>query len=221
MKMIHLRLPLWRVIMAGILALGIGVFTASCAGSGEPPAAVDAPAVEEAPAPAADTPLPEDQDLVEHPEVADDIEPPEAAEQPDEPASSEMIDACSLVTKEEVEAALGMPVGETIRDTMPFYSECTYKAGEWDYVELVLYDYDDEESAASFFHTFFGPDDEKPEEFSVSGYPAYENYPLVNIMVLIGQYELRINISDSNLRDQEAEFQKAKELAEIALSRMP
>lgn len=237
MKVVHLHLSRPSAILACILVIGFGVFMAACGGSGgEQKVAVDTPSVEGVQAPASTTPLSEAQQPVETPEAAGDIELPEAtdvietsedADEQEEPGSSEMIDACSLVTKDEVEAVLGIPVGEPVREDYDGLSICTYDLGEDASVDISVIEHSDEEEAAAFWFQFqkdTDPDEITgygPVEVSELGYPAYEFYPINNIVVFVGRYELSIDVIDYYNRDQEIEFQRARELVEIALSRMP
>ncbi|HET7087862.1 MAG TPA: hypothetical protein VFL17_04365 [Anaerolineae bacterium] len=126
------------------------------------------------------------------------------------------VDTCALVIQEEAEAALGKPVGEPQRaDTPPVYT-CTYEADGFDNVGIIVVEYDDEQQAADAFQMAIDINDY--EESSGIGERAYRSL-IIDITVLTGRYELSIDVSDSS--DQEAQFQKARDLAEKALARMP
>lgn len=140
--------------------------------------------------------------------------PPIEAAKPEVSAGG--VDACALVTQEEAEAALGKPVGEPQRaDTPPLYS-CTYEAAGFDNVSIIVVEYDDEQQAADAFQMAIDINDY--EESSGIGERAYRSL-IIDITVLTGRYELSIDVSDSS--DQEVQFQKARDLAEKALTRMP
>lgn len=235
-RVIHSLFLRWRAIMAYISILGMGTSLAACGGSSrEPPAVVDTPAVEQVQPPGATAaPLPEVQEPDEPPQVTEEVEPPEAidivetsevSDAYQEPVGGD-IDACTLVTKDEVEAVLGMPVGELVSENYDGLYLCTYELGEDASVDISVTAHDDEEGAAYWFQWSTDSEADEvtgygPVEISGFGYPAYEFYLIINIVVLIGRYELTIDVIDYLSRDRDAEFKLARELVEIALSGMP
>ena len=152
---------------------------------------------------------------------ATDVEGADVTGQPtvaDEAPAVGEVDVCALLTKEEVEAVIGMTAGSAQREESPApYFGCRYEEdGLSQIVSIgVLAWVDAEEAEASF-------------EFGADQYPAveglgdraYNSQPIDDVSVLAGRYELSVGlyfVSD----DDEAELAMASELAAMALDRLP
>jgi hypothetical protein len=133
----------------------------------------------------------------------------------EEPAGSG-ISACALVTKEEAEAAVGSPVGELIEENYPPLYGCRYASADFNYLGVSLVEYDSEEQAGEAFQMELDLNDY--EEVSGIGDRALRP-AITDISILQGKYELSIDVVNDS--DEEAQYEKAKELAMIALSRLP
>ncbi|MGE5223915.1 MAG: hypothetical protein ACM3PY_15865 [Omnitrophica WOR_2 bacterium] len=141
--------------------------------------------------------------------------PPEVTPTVKEPAASN-INVCSLITKEEAEAALGSPVGDPVEQSYPPLYGCDYKTTNMNKVGISLVVYEDVQEAEAAFQMEI--DLNHYEEVSGIGDRALRP-EILNISVLKGKYELSIVVVNDS--DDETRYEKAKELAEIALGRLP
>ena len=128
------------------------------------------------------------------------------------------IDVCALLTKEEVEAVIGMPAGsaQPEESAAPYFG-CRYEEdGISQMVSIGLFAWGDAEEAEASFE--FGAD-QYPAVEGI-GDRAYDSQPIDDVNVLVGRYELSVGlyfVSD----DDEAELAMASELAALALGRLP
>jgi hypothetical protein len=128
------------------------------------------------------------------------------------------IDVCALLTNEEVEAVIGMPVGaaQPEESEAPFFG-CRYEEdGLSQVVSVGVIMWADAQEAEASFE--FGAD-QYPAVEGV-GERAYNSQPIDDISVLAGRYEVSIGlyfVSD----DDEAELEMASELAVVIVGRLP
>ena len=128
------------------------------------------------------------------------------------------LDVCALVSQEEVESVIGMPAGaaQAEEPSPPFFG-CRFEDDALTQVVTVgVISWDDEETAESSFD--FGAEDYPAVEGI--GDRAYNAQPVNDITVLAGRYELSVGlyfISD----DDEVELAMARDLAALALDRLP
>jgi hypothetical protein len=128
------------------------------------------------------------------------------------------IDVCALLTKEEVEAVIGMPAGaaQPEESAAPYFG-CRYEEdGLSQIVSIGVLAWGDAEEAETSFE--FGAD-QYPAIEGI-GDRAYNSQPIDDVSVLSGRYELSVGlyfVSD----DDEAELAMASELAAVALDRLP
>ena len=127
------------------------------------------------------------------------------------------IDVCALVTQEEAGAAIGSPVGEPVEENVPPIYSCSYDTPGFDGVSVIVVEYADAAQAEAAFQMAIDINDY--EEVTGVGDRAYRSYPIFDLNVLTGRYELSVDVTDSS--EEEQQYQKASELAEKALSRMP
>ncbi len=133
------------------------------------------------------------------------------------PVADGAIDPCALITQEEAEQALGVATGTGQPDNSPPLYSCSYETSTYDLVQVILVVYDDNAQAQDAFQT----------AININGYPelsglgdrAYNAQPILDIDVLSGRYEISIDISDSS--DDATQLQKAIDLAEVGLTRLP
>jgi hypothetical protein len=128
------------------------------------------------------------------------------------------IDVCALLTKEEVEAVIGMPAGSAQpEESAPPFFGCRYEEdGLSQMVSIGVLAWGDAEEAEASFE--FGAD-QYPAVEGI-GDRAYNSQPIDDLTVLAGRYELSVGlyfVSD----DDEAELAMASELAAVALDRLP
>ncbi|MGQ9554876.1 MAG: hypothetical protein ACUVWR_12270 [Anaerolineae bacterium] len=121
------------------------------------------------------------------------------------------------MTKQEAEAALGKPVGEGKREDSPPLYACTYETADLDNVSIIVVEFSDTEEAADASQAEI--DNNQYKEVSGIGDRAWRPSPIMDISVLKGKYELSIDVLDGG--DEEAQFQKARGLAEGALAKLP
>ena len=127
------------------------------------------------------------------------------------------IDVCALVTQEEAEAAIGSPVGEPVEENVPPIYSCSYDTEGFDGVSVIVVEYADAAQAEAAFQMAIDINDY--QEVTGIGDRAYRSYPIFDLNVLTGRYELSVDVTDGT--DEEDQYQKASELAGQALSRMP
>lgn len=207
MKSMHVRLPFGNVLLTLSLILGIVVVLVACGGGaprvgeGTPAVTLQAQLPTEVAAPGA---------------TQEPAEVPGAGQEAGVPSGSGL-DACTLVTKEEAEAALGKQVDEPTQETVPMMYACTYEAADFDRVDVLVVEYNDEQEAAASFQMELDINDY--EEISGVGDRALRPWPIMDITVLSGQYEVSIDISDGS--EAAVQLEKARNLAEKALGRLP
>lgn len=190
------------VVALAALTLGAAALGLAACGGDDESEADGSPAVE-APAEATEA-MPEEE--------------PTAAEEA--AGDSGEIDACGLLTKEEVEAALGASVGDPVPDPSPppFYG-CSYEAPSpgFEQVSYYVIIWDDEEAALASFQQDIDINDYP--EVSGIGDRAYDARPAFGLTVFKGKYELSLDIF-SDIED-EAEWAAIKDLAAKAVDRLP
>ena len=134
------------------------------------------------------------------------------------------LDVCSLLTQEEVEAAIGQPagapaftpLGEAFAAQGLGGGDCRFEAdGITPVVALTVLIWRDAETARSSFE--FGSSSQAVEGI---GDGARSTQPIGEISVLSGHYEVSLDIYFAS-EDDDAEFEMARELVEIAVSRLP
>jgi hypothetical protein len=128
------------------------------------------------------------------------------------------LDACTLITPEEASAALGQAIGEPSRETYPGLYSCTYPAGDFNHVEIIVTVYDSPQDAADAFQMEL--DINQYEQVSGLGDRALRPEPIMDLTVDQGRYEVSMDILTSQ-DDPQAEYQLARDLAEKALARLP
>jgi Protein of unknown function (DUF3558) len=143
-------------------------------------------------------------------------QPPAAASSPQ--SSGLVIDACALLTRQDVETALGKSVGDPMPENFPGNYSCKYEAADLDNLSINVIVYDTNKDAADAYQMEL--DINKYTEVSGIGDRALRASPIFDITVLKGRYELSIGIFSST-GDEESNYQKAKTLAEKALARLP
>jgi hypothetical protein len=128
------------------------------------------------------------------------------------------IDACALVTQDEVESIVGMAVGAPEpEDAPPPFFGCRYEDDEiLPVVTVGIIASESTDDAVSLFE--FGADQYPAVEGL--GDRAYRSQPIDEITVLAGRYELSVGLYFVS-EDDDAEFEMAREIAELVLSRLP
>jgi len=124
------------------------------------------------------------------------------------------IDACALITRDEATAVLGAATREPIRGDTPPVSSCAYRTEDFDVVSVSVITYRDN-AEAEYVHQFAIDTNNYPEIGGL-GDRAYNAQPIGDVTVLVGQYELGVDVSGP-----ENELEIARELAKTALGRMP
>ena len=131
-------------------------------------------------------------------------------------STADAVDACSLVTKDEAEAALGAPVGDgEAQDFAPIYN-CRYETEDFDILDVTVVVYDDDETAELAYEMVLEINDYP--EIGGLGERAYDASPLGGVNVLQGRYELSIDVSAG---ESDEDFDTATGLAERAVDRLP
>jgi hypothetical protein len=133
-----------------------------------------------------------------------------------EPADGggDVVLACSLLTPEEVEQALGEPVGEPIADRFgEGFSSCTYETESLDVVRVRVFTAEDRDAVREYFE--FGSEELEPVEGL--GDAATWSDAFRELEVLRGNYDVSIEISYEGGGIRE----KAETLMRIALERLP
>ena len=139
-------------------------------------------------------------------------------------AAEEEIDVCALVSQAEVEGILGQSVGAPNYTSMGTAGaasglgggDCTFQAtGITPVVSINVLAWSDEDDAESSFD-LFGID----EEVEGIGDKAVNTQPVGDISVLQGRYELSVDLYFVN-DDEDADFEMARQIAELAVSRLP
>ncbi len=123
------------------------------------------------------------------------------------------VDACSLVTGDEAEAALGSPVSDgEVQEFPPVYS-CTYRPEEFGLVIVSVLVYDNDEQAEITHQAAI--DNNEYEEIDGIGESAYFALGF-GITALQGKYEVTVDVAGPD-NDRELE----EELAKVAVERLP
>ncbi|MGH8168756.1 MAG: DUF3558 family protein, partial [Woeseiaceae bacterium] len=127
---------------------------------------------------------------------------------------SARIDACALITQDEADAVLGAPTGEPVRGDTPPVNSCAYQTEDFDGVSVTVVTHEDKAEAERAYLTAIDIND-YPEIGSL-GDRAYNAQPIGDVTVLVGRYELSVDVSGP-----ENDLEAAQDLAETAIGRMP
>lgn len=217
-------------ILVNILGLATAIILAGCSGSPRPAEKVTEPALQtQAPTQALQpthTSLPIETQTPTQALQATDTMLPKETQAPTETqgaaptvaeSSSSGIKACDLVTKEEASAAVGSPVGDPVEDDYPPIYGCRYSTTGLDQVSIDLIVYEDAQQANDAFQMEI--DLNNYEEVSGIGDRALRPSPIMDITVIKGKYEVSVDVLNDS--DDEAQYEKAKVLAILALGRLP
>jgi hypothetical protein len=131
------------------------------------------------------------------------------------PSAGVSLDACQLLTRQEVEAALGKPVGEPVSEGAKETASCrwtTTSGPEGATISVIVHDAPAEARAA--FDT--AVKDHGYKKVSGLGEGAYSS-PMYEVTVLARKYELAVDVS--LLADEPAPA--ARKLAGQAVARLP
>jgi hypothetical protein len=144
--------------------------------------------------------------------------PPAAAATPQPPRPQPpAVDSCTLVTKAEAEAALGMAVGDPVRGDVPPVYSCTFQSADrLNNVSVTVTSYTDARQAHDAYVMAVKINDYK--EFEGLGDRAYESL-VSDVNVLKGRFEVSVDLSSSLSKD--VEVKRAREIAARALERLP
>jgi hypothetical protein len=141
--------------------------------------------------------------------------PPAATTGPKAPAAAVSIDACQLLTKQEVEAALGRTVGDAIPEATPPFFGCRFAAPSgFDGAAMTVGVYGSPPEALATFEMALKIN--SYQQVSGVGDRAYLS-PINDITVLKGRYELSVDVTLSKGDERAA----ARRLAELAVARLP
>jgi hypothetical protein len=132
------------------------------------------------------------------------------------PVNGEM-DACALITQAEAEQTLGKATGPGQPEVTPPIYACSYETSDFDLVQIVVVIYDDNTQAQDAYQMAI--DINGYPELSDLGDRAYNAQPIFDVNVLRGNLEISIDVSDSS--DDQAQLQKAIDLARLVLIRLP
>jgi len=142
---------------------------------------------------------------------------PAETEEPEEEVAGGDIDPCALVTKEEVETVIGVSVTEPALEVIDPMASCYFNDPEtpiFHTVSVNVLTFEDEDQAGDVFE--FGS--ENFETVTGIGEDAYwAEAPFSSLEILQGKYNVSIDVSP----DGWDALAIAKELAAIALARMP
>jgi hypothetical protein len=139
-------------------------------------------------------------------------------------ADAEEFDVCTLVTQAEVEGILGQTVGAPTYTSMGSAGaaaglhggDCRFEAtGITAVVSIGVLAWSDEDDAESSFSLF-----DLDDEIEGLGDKAVSTQPVGDISVLQGRYELSVDLYFVN-DDDETDLDMARQIAEIAVSRLP
>jgi hypothetical protein len=152
----------------------------------------------------------------------DEGEPAGSAPMTEEPTNeqaggagpSTRIDACALITRAEADAALGAATREPVRGDTPTMNSCAYQAKRFDVVSVSVITYADEAEAGHVHQSTI--DLNKYPEIPGLGDHAYNAQPIGDVTVLVGRYELRVDVSGP-----ENDLEIARGLAKTAIGRLP
>lgn len=213
------RRVLQMALGAVVILAGLAVFAGQCGGGAAEPTA--APIATSAPAtvPTATT-APATAVTATSAPAATSTPPPASGETPTS-SSDFSLDVCSLLTKQEVEAAIGMAVLEPRPEVVDTFFSCGYQ------------DPDDPDHGLVSVSTIVGADREEAEfsyevgkknNASISqtvdgvGEDAYWLEVFGDLNILKGNYDITIGVASEAGEDR---ISIAKDLAEKVLSRLP
>jgi len=149
--------------------------------------------------------------------TADETEEPAATEEPVDGAAGN-VDPCALVTKEEVETALGASVTEPEEEVIDPFASCYFNDPEspiFHTVTVSVVTLEDEDQARDAFEL----GRENFETVTGIGEDAYwAEEPFNSLEILQGRYDVSIDVAPTDGKD---ELAVAKELAAKVLSRLP
>jgi len=128
------------------------------------------------------------------------------------------IDVCALLSQAEVEGIVSVPVGPpAAEDPLPPFFGCRYEDPDITPVITVgILAWDSPSDAESSFG--FGAD-QYPAVDGI-GERAYRSQPIDDITVLQGSYEVSVGLYFVS-EDEDADFEMARQLAEIVIGRLP
>jgi hypothetical protein len=130
--------------------------------------------------------------------------------------SNGKIDPCALITKDEAEAVIGESVDEPLVTITEILAACLYSTPDFRTVNVDVLIYDNADDAESGFQLAVDINDYPAIEGI--GDRAYDSRPIGDVTVLIGKYELSVDVG---VDDADADFETAKELAAQAVDRLP
>lgn len=130
------------------------------------------------------------------------------------PAAAVQVDACQLLTKQEIEAALGKSVGEPVPETTPPVFGCRWAAPGFDGVGVSVLVFSSPTEALAGFEMALKINNY--DQIAGVGDRAYTS-PIYEITVLKSRFELSVDVTLSGA-DRLA---IAKRLAEKAVGRLP
>ncbi len=132
------------------------------------------------------------------------------------PTGGETINACDLLTQEEVAAVLGSQPREGERsDSPPFYF-CTFETEGFEQLDLSVVVFPSADDARVLYEEALDTNDYP--EIEGLGDRAYDSRPIGDVTAQKGKFEVGVDILTE---DDEADFQAAIELAGKALDRLP
>ena len=205
MKFTSIRTADRGLVAALVVALVVVLLLAACGGNGEESTT---PAAGTQAATPAETPA-------ESPATT-----PAATEEPGGnggQVSSGEIDPCALLTKEEVEAAVGTSVTEPEGSVEQQFAECDFNdpdAPDWLIVGVSVFTLEDKDQARDSFELGSG----SWETVTGIGDDAYWADALNSLEVLKGRYDISIDVAPTDGKDDLA---IAKELAAKVVDRLP
>jgi hypothetical protein len=130
------------------------------------------------------------------------------------PAPAAAIDACTLLEKQEVDAAVGKPVAAPSPENLPPVYGCRWPASDLDGIRVSVIAYDNAAQALAAHEMAIKINDY--EQVAGVGERAYSS-PFNEVTALAGRYELSVDVTLSQA-DRPA---IAKALAQKALARLP
>lgn len=141
----------------------------------------------------------------------------EATPTPDGASSGDQeIDACTLITQDEAEAALGAPVGEGTRSDFPPFYSCEYEGEGFLQLTVTVLIYPGSDDAEAAYDLVMDIND-YPTIDGI-GDRAYDTQPIGDVTAQQGKYEISVDIITA---DDAADFEVAKDLAKTVLARLP
>ena len=147
----------------------------------------------------------------------EETQAPAQTEEPEEEVAGGDIDPCALVTKEEVETAIGVSLTEPALEVVDQFATCYFNDPEtpiFHTVSVNVLTLEDEDQAMEVFEL----GSENFQTVTGIGEDAYwAEAPFSSLEILQGKYNVSIDVSP----DGWDALAIAKELAAIALARMP